>query len=148
MHDSRSAVRLVDACRSFRTPEGRTVTALDHIDLEVAANEFVTLLGPSGCGKTTLLRCISGLEDLDSGTLTIDGQVMNEVPANRRPVNTVFQSYALFPHMNVQDNIGFSLRVAGTSRAEIRRRSAEALVMVNLKFLACVVTQFTNSIDI
>jgi spermidine/putrescine transport system ATP-binding protein len=126
-------VRLESAVKRFRTPEGGTVTALDHVDLAVGQNEFVTLLGPSGCGKTTLLRCVSGFEDLDSGTLRIAGRAMAGVPAHRRPVNTVFQSYALFPHMNVEGNVGYSLAVAGVGREERRRRVGEALALVNLE---------------
>jgi spermidine/putrescine transport system ATP-binding protein len=94
-------VELRGAVKRFQAPEGGAVTALDEVTLNVGANEFVTLLGPSGCGKTTLLRCLSGFEDLDEGTLAIDGRPMAGVPAHRRPVNTVFQSYALFPHMTV-----------------------------------------------
>ncbi|MFK7860064.1 MAG: ABC transporter ATP-binding protein [Granulosicoccus sp.] len=130
--DNGFALSLHDACKAFRTPEGKTVSALDNVNFCVRENEFVTLLGPSGCGKTTLLRCISGFEELDSGRLTIDGRSMQEVPANRRPVNTVFQNYALFPHMSVQDNVGFSMRVAGTHRHERQRRISNALQMVNL----------------
>lgn len=126
------ALTLDNACKAFRTPEGKTVNALDRVSFSVRQNEFVTLLGPSGCGKTTLLRCISGFEDLDSGRLTIDGRPMRQIPANRRPVNTVFQNYALFPHMSVQDNVGFSLRVAGTQRHERQQRIGDALSMVNL----------------
>jgi len=126
-------VRLDSAVKRFRTPEGGSVSALDHVDLTVGQNEFVTLLGPSGCGKTTLLRCISGFEDLDSGALQIAGRAMAGVPAHRRPVNTVFQNYALFPHMNVEANVGYSLAVAGIGRDERRRRVREALALVNLE---------------
>ena len=130
------ALSLESACKAFRTPEGKTVKALDQINLSVRENEFVTLLGPSGCGKTTLLRCISGFEDLDTGQLTIGGQSMRGMPANLRPVNTVFQNYALFPHMSVQDNVGFSLRVAGIDARERQQRTVEALSMVNLDGMA------------
>lgn len=108
------------------------VTALDRVDLLVGANEFVTLLGPSGCGKTTLLRCVSGFEDMDQGTLSIDGVTMDGIPAHRRPVNTVFQNYALFPHMTVEANVGYSLEVAHVARDERIRRVGEALELVNL----------------
>jgi spermidine/putrescine transport system ATP-binding protein len=126
-------VQLDSAVKSFRTPEGGSVMALDDVDLAVGENEFVTLLGPSGCGKTTLLRCVSGFEDLDAGSLQIAGRSMAGVPAHRRPVNTVFQNYALFPHMNVEANVGYSLAVAGVGRAERRRRIGEALALVNLE---------------
>ena len=108
------------------------VTAVDRVDLSVGANEFVTLLGPSGCGKTTLLRCISGFEDLDSGELSIAGASMDGVPSHRRPVNTVFQNYALFPHMTVEGNVGYSLEVARVDRKERIQRVGEALELVNL----------------
>ncbi len=130
--DREPALSLIDACKVFSSPEGEAVHALHNVTFTVYKNEFVTLLGPSGCGKTTMLRCISGFESLDSGTLTIDGLPMHAVPANRRPVNTVFQSYALFPHMSVQDNVGFSMRVAGTERLERQKRTHAALSMVNL----------------
>ena len=97
----------VEPNKKFKTPEGGNVTALDDVSLEVNAKEFITLLGPSGCGKTTLLRSISGFEELDSGQIIIDSQEMRNVPPYKRPVNTVFQSYALFPHINVENNIGY-----------------------------------------
>ncbi len=120
------------AKRIFKTPEGGTVAALDGVDLDVGQNEFVTLLGPSGCGKTTLLRSISGFEQLDAGTLTLEGQDIATLPPHRRPVNTVFQSYALFSHMTVERNVAYSLEVAGVSADERRRRAGEALEMVGL----------------
>ena len=123
------------ARKSFRTPEGGLVTALDGIDLAVRGNEFLTLLGPSGCGKTTLLKVIAGFEDLDDGDIDLDGRPVGSVPAHRRPFNTVFQNYALFPHMTVDGNIGYGLDVAGVPRAERNRRVAEALSLVGLKGL-------------
>jgi spermidine/putrescine transport system ATP-binding protein len=126
-------VRLQGAVKRFRTPEGTDVIAIDRVDLNVVENEFVTLLGPSGCGKTTLLRCLSGFEDLDAGALSIGGMPMAGVPAHRRPVNTVFQNYALFPHMTVGGNVGYSLEVAGMAREVRRRRVAETLALVNLE---------------
>ena len=100
------------ARREFVTPEGGRMAALDGVDLDVGANEFVTLLGPSGCGKTTLLRAISGFEALDGGTIALDGADLSRLPPFRRPVNTVFQSYALFGHMSVARNVGYALEVA------------------------------------
>ncbi|KEA63492.1 Putrescine transport ATP-binding protein PotA [Marinobacterium lacunae] len=120
------------AHRSFKTPEGGQVHALRGVDLDIFENEFVTLLGPSGCGKTTLLRCISGFERLDSGDIAIGGESMARRPAHKRPVNTVFQSYALFPHMTVLQNIGYGLEAAGVGRRERIARSEEALEMVGL----------------
>src|SRR5690606_27701740 len=92
--------------------------ALRGIDLDIRAGEFFSLLGPSGCGKTTLLRTIAGFEDISSGVVLIDGQDMEHVPANRRPTNMVFQSYAIFPHLTVAQNVAFGLRRDPRSRAE------------------------------
>jgi len=125
-------VTIRGATKRFTAPEGGRVTALDNLSLDVRNNEFITLLGPSGCGKTTLLRCISGFEDLDSGDIFVDGRPMHGVPPHRRPVNTVFQNYALFPHLSVGDNVGYSLDVARIPKAERNRRVAEALELVNL----------------
>lgn len=106
---------------------------LNGIDLSVDENEFVTLLGPSGCGKTTTLRIIGGFETPDKGRVYFNGQDITDMPANKRPINTVFQNYALFPHMNVGENISFSLRVKGVDESTINRKVAEALELVNLK---------------
>lgn len=125
-------VEIREAVKWFATPEGGVVRALDNIDLQVANNEFITLLGPSGCGKTTLLRCISGFEDLNAGEILVGGRSMRSVPPHRRPVNTVFQNYALFPHMTVGANVGYSLEVAGVARKEREKRVHEALELVNL----------------
>jgi spermidine/putrescine transport system ATP-binding protein len=106
--------------------------ALRGINAEIGAGEFFSLLGPSGCGKTTLLRVIAGFEDVSSGVVTIDGGVMTGVPANKRPTNMVFQSYAIFPHLTVGQNVGFGLRKAGLSKAEMTTRIGEAMEMVGL----------------
>lgn len=106
---------------------------LNGIDLSVDENEFVTLLGPSGCGKTTTLRIIAGFEKPDEGRVYFEGKDITDLPANQRPVNTVFQNYALFPHMNVFENIAFSLRVRKMGEEEIKKRVARALRQVNLK---------------
>ena len=92
---------------------------LDDISLTVARGEFVTLLGSSGCGKTTTLRIIAGLEQADSGSVWINGQNVTELEPDKRDVNTVFQNYALFPHMNVAENIGYGLKLRKASKAEI-----------------------------
>ncbi|WP_421592318.1 ABC transporter ATP-binding protein [Shinella sp. M27] len=128
-----SIVRLEKAAKAFATPEGQTVTALDAIDLDVISNEFLTLLGPSGCGKTTLLQAISGFVQLDGGRILIDREDMTDRPPYRRPVNTVFQNYALFPHMTVGENTGYALEVAGVAKAERTRRVGDALRMVGLE---------------
>ncbi len=108
------------------------VAAVDDVSLEIMSGEFFALLGPSGCGKTTLLRMLAGLEAPSAGSITIDGDDMSRVPANRRPVNMVFQSYAVFPHMSVLDNVGYGLKVTGTPAAEARARASEALDLVKL----------------
>jgi spermidine/putrescine transport system ATP-binding protein len=109
------------------------VQALNGVSAEIGAGEFFSLLGPSGCGKTTLLRAIAGFEELTGGRLMLDGHDMANVPANRRPTNMVFQSYAIFPHLDVGENVGFGLRKKGMSREAMRNSVAEALEMVGLK---------------
>ena len=109
-----------------------SIEAVSDVDLSVEQGEFFALLGPSGCGKTTLLRMLAGLELPTVGTIRIDGQDMSLVPANKRPVNMVFQSYAVFPHMSVLDNVGYGLRVDGLPAEEIRTRAEEALELVKL----------------
>ena len=108
------------------------VVAVDHIDVRVEPGEFFSLLGPSGCGKTTTLRLIAGFERPDGGKILIDGVDMVATPPHRRPVNTVFQSYALFPHLDVAANVGFGLRYHDVTKAEQRRMVAEALELVRL----------------
>ena len=112
------------------------VTAVDNVSLDIAPNEFFALLGPSGCGKTTLLRMISGLETPTSGQIIIGGEDMAFTPPNKRPTNMVFQSYAVFPHMTVEQNVGYGLKVTGVPSDEIKRRVGEALEMVKLSALA------------
>jgi spermidine/putrescine transport system ATP-binding protein len=108
------------------------LVAVDDISLQVEEGEFLTLLGPSGCGKTTTLRMIGGFELPSSGELLIHGEEMGNRPAYRRPVNTVFQNYALFPHLNVGQNVGYGLEMAKVPKAERKRRVSEALEMVRL----------------
>jgi putative spermidine/putrescine transport system ATP-binding protein len=108
------------------------VVAVQGLSLEVLAGEFFTLLGPSGSGKTTTLRIIAGFELPDSGTVELHGLDVTDSPPYERPVNTVFQDYALFPHMNVLDNVAYGLRVRGVSKRERQQRAAEALQMVRL----------------
>ncbi|MEZ5649243.1 MAG: ABC transporter ATP-binding protein [Burkholderiaceae bacterium] len=130
-----STANPIVSIRSLGKRFGQT-TAVDSVSFDVRENEFFALLGPSGCGKTTLLRMIAGLEMPTEGELLIDGQDMARTPANARPVNMVFQSYAVFPHMSVAQNVGYGLRVTGTPAAEIRQRVAEALDQVQLAALA------------
>jgi len=111
------------------------VTAVDSVDLAIERGELFALLGGSGCGKTTLLRLLAGFETPDSGRVFIDGQDMTGVPPHRRPVNMMFQSYALFPHMSVADNVGYGLRREGLAKRETAQRVAEALELVRLSDL-------------
>ncbi len=132
--DSQSTdfLKIKHAIRHFNTPEGSVVKALDDINLSIGRNEFITLLGPSGCGKTTLLNIIAGFERLDSGKILLDNDSLLEQPPHHRPVNTVFQSYALFPHLSVGDNVGYGLDVAGVAKKERNQRVSAALDMVGL----------------
>ena len=106
--------------------------AVDDLTLDIHEGEFFSLLGPSGCGKTTTLRMIAGFEQVTEGEISVAGQPMRRVPPYRRPVNTVFQSYAIFPHLNVFDNVAFGLRRAKVPKDEVRKRVGEACEMVQL----------------
>ncbi len=128
MTERSSAVSL----HSVTTRFGEDVVAVDDVDLQIQDGEFFSLLGPSGCGKTTTLRMIAGLEFPTEGSVRIFGEEMGLRPPNKRPVNTVFQSYALFPHMNVADNVGFGLRMQKVDDSEARRRVGEAIDLVRL----------------
>jgi spermidine/putrescine transport system ATP-binding protein len=110
-----------------------SVTALDGVSIEIEAGEFFSLLGPSGCGKTTLLRIISGFDNPSVGTVFIGGADMTDVPPNERPTNMVFQSYAIFPHLNVADNVGYGLKKQKLPKEEIDRRVDDALKLVDLE---------------
>ena len=121
------SVRLANVTKRFRD-----VTAVDDLSLDIERGEFFTLLGPSGCGKTTTLRMVAGFEEPTDGRILIDGEDMSGQPAFKRPTNTVFQSYALFPHLSVEDNVAFGLRRKGVGKAEARKRVAEELERVGL----------------
>ena len=108
------------------------VVAVDAVDLDIEDGEFFAMLGPSGCGKTTTLRMIAGLEFPTEGSLRIFDDEVGTLPPNKRPVNTVFQSYALFPHMDVLDNVAFGLRMQGVGKSDARRRAADAIDLVQL----------------
>lgn len=129
---SEYAVEMQDVLKQFVTPEGGVLAAVNHVTMQIKDGEFFSLLGPSGCGKTTSLRMIAGFELPTDGKILIHGKEMSQVPAFRRPVNTVFQQYALFPHMTVEQNIAFGLEMKGVPRAERSRRVSEALEMVRL----------------
>src|SRR5579884_993065 len=112
-------------------PDG--TRAVQGLDLEVADGEFVVFVGPSGCGKTSALRMIAGLEDISSGTLRVDGEVVNDLPPKARDMAMIFQNYALYPHMNVAENMGFGLKMRGVDRREVRRRVEGAARVLGLE---------------
>ena len=121
------AVRLTNVRKTFGD-----VVAVEDLTLDVLPGEFFTMLGPSGSGKTTTLRVIAGFELADTGTVELHGVDVTRSPPYERPLNTVFQDYALFPHMSVAENVAYGLRVTGVGRQERRKRAAEALEMVRL----------------
>jgi spermidine/putrescine transport system ATP-binding protein len=124
---ARGEIRLMELSKQFAE-----VTAVDSIDLHITGGEFFSLLGPSGCGKTTTLRMIAGFEQPSEGRILLDGSDVAYTPPHKRNVNTVFQNYALFPHLNVFDNVAFGLRRAKRPKDELRRRVGEALELVQL----------------
>jgi spermidine/putrescine transport system ATP-binding protein len=126
-HLGRPSIELRDVFKTFGE-----VRAVDGISLDVRQGEFLTLLGPSGCGKTTTLRMIGGFELPSSGEIFIEGEAMGDRPPYRRPVNTVFQNYALFPHMTVSQNVSYGLEMARVAKAERQKRVEDALAMVRL----------------
>ncbi len=128
MNNQEVLIRLGGISKSY---DGETV--LDDLSLEIHDKEFMTLLGPSGCGKTTTLRIIGGFENPDAGDVYFDGKRINDLPPYERQVNTVFQKYALFPHLNVFDNIAFGLRIQKRPDAEIKEKVKEMLALVNLR---------------
>jgi spermidine/putrescine transport system ATP-binding protein len=127
---SEGDIRLVELVKTFGG-----VRAVDGIDLHIPAGEFFTLLGPSGCGKTTTLRLVAGFERPDAGAILLDDVDMSRTPPHQRRVNTVFQSYALFPHMTVRDNVAFGLRYQKCSKAEARERVDQTVSLVRLEGL-------------
>jgi spermidine/putrescine transport system ATP-binding protein len=130
LEEPRSAIGVVDVSKRFGG-----VSAVEDVSLEIGDGEFFSLLGPSGCGKTTTLRMIAGFERPDGGRIFLQGHDVTDVPANRRPVNMVFQQYALFPHMSVYDNVAFGLKVKRVPRAEHGERVQEMLRVVSLEGL-------------
>ena len=130
--DGLAAIELVGVEKEFATG-GHDVRAVEHVDLTIAEGEFFSLLGPSGCGKTTTLRMIAGFEEPSAGRILLHGRDMVGVPPFRRDVNMVFQQYALFPHMDVFENVAFGLRRKKVDKDEIKRRVAEALSLVELQ---------------
>src|SRR5438876_3475946 len=130
LEERRAAIGIVGVTKRFGS-----VSAVDDVSLEIREGEFFSLLGPSGCGKTTTLRMVAGFDVPDVGRIVLQGNDVTEVRANRRPVNMVFQQYALFPHMSVYDNVAFGLRVKRVPRAEHRDRVHEMLRVVSLEGL-------------
>ena len=130
-----TAIELRSVTKVFGAGGDTAVTALDDVSLDIRDNEFFTLLGPSGCGKTTLLRLIAGFERVTSGEILLFGDGVLDLPPHRRPVNTVFQHYALFPHMTVAENVAFGLRMLRRDKAEIARVVGEMLALVKMSEL-------------
>jgi spermidine/putrescine transport system ATP-binding protein len=126
------AVALQNVWKRFPGPSGETVVAVKDVSLKIDDGEFFALLGPSGCGKTTTLRMIAGFELPTEGEVYIHGRAMGKTPPYQRPVNTVFQSYALFPHMTIGENVAFGLQMKKVSKLETEKRVKEALAMVRL----------------
>ena len=120
-------IELKNLCKSYDE-----LTILDNFSLNIKKNEFLTLLGPSGCGKTTTLKIIAGFEYADDGKVIFEGKDINNTPPYQRPVNTVFQKYALFPHMNIYENIAFALRVTEAPTRIIKQKVPAALSLVGL----------------
>ena len=131
MPDSTGAVSIDGVTKLYGT-----ATAVDNLTLDVRASEFLSLLGPSGCGKTTTLRMIAGFEYPDAGDIRISGRSVLALPPHRREVNTVFQAYALFPHLTVAENVAYGLQQRKVPKAEQRERVSEALDMVQLRSFA------------
>ena len=126
-----ATVKLENICKIY---DGG-VKAVDNVNIDIEDQEFVVLVGPSGCGKSTTLRMIAGLEDISSGTLTIDGKVVNDVPPKDRDIAMVFQNYALYPHMTVYDNMAFGLKIRKFDKAEIDKRVREAAKILDIEQL-------------
>ena len=126
-------VSLQDVGKTYTDGKGQEVTAVSGVNLEVAEREFLVLVGPSGCGKSTTLRMIAGLEEISSGQIAIDGRRVNDVPPKDRDIAMVFQSYALYPHMSVYDNMAFGLKLRKYPKAEIKRRVSEAAGILGLE---------------
>ncbi|RBP58415.1 ABC transporter family protein [Brenneria salicis ATCC 15712 = DSM 30166] len=134
MKDNSPATPVVELIEVQKGFDGKDI--ISHFNLTINHGEFLTILGPSGCGKTTVLRLIAGLETVDSGNVILENRDITHQPAEHRHINTVFQSYALFPHLSVFDNVAFGLRMQKTPASDIAPRVIEALKMVQLESLA------------
>ena len=136
MNDQKvNAIEIKNVTKIYGT-DISSVKALKNANLTIYDNEFFTLLGPSGCGKTTLLRLIAGFEDITEGNIKLFSEEIISLPPNKRPVNTVFQHYALFPHLNVFENVAFGLKRLNKDKAEIEKRTIEVLELVQMKDLS------------
>jgi putative spermidine/putrescine transport system ATP-binding protein len=133
MNETFKQLRLDAVGRKYPTASGSAVAALSDLSLNIQRGEFIALLGPSGCGKSTALNCLAGLTDLTSGSIWLDETRIDTLPPERRGFGMVFQNYALFPHMSVENNVGFGLRMRGVRKAEITQRVAAALSLVQLE---------------
>ena len=131
-HTQAGALQLRSVTKIYDAKQGQH-RAVDSINLDIEAGKFVTFLGPSGCGKTTTLRMIAGFEDVTEGEITLDGQSLVSVPPEKRPMSMVFQSYALFPHLTVKDNVGFGLNYQKLPAAERERRIADGLALMGIE---------------
>ena len=131
-HTQAGALQLRSVTKNYDAKQGQH-RAVDSINLDIEAGKFVTFLGPSGCGKTTTLRMIAGFEDVTEGEITLDGQSLVSVPPEKRPMSMVFQSYALFPHLTVKDNVGFGLNYQKLSAAEREQRIADGLALMGIE---------------
>ena len=125
----KNIIELKNICKVY---DDNGFKAVDDFNLEVKRGEFVTFLGPSGCGKTTTLRMIAGFEMPSSGKILLNGEDISQLPANKRPINTVFQRYALFPHMNIYDNIAFGLKVQKADKTYIKKRVTELIELIEI----------------
>ena len=136
MPAGQTAIEAKGVTKAFQSSGSDPVKALDNVSVSIRENEFFTLLGPSGCGKTTLLRLIAGFDFPTEGEILLYGEDIAPLPPYKRPVNTVFQNYALFPHMTVAQNIGFGLEMLGKPKAEVERRTAQMLKLVRMEELS------------
>src|SRR5437773_9227856 len=127
-----AAVVLEHVSKAFKGAKGERIPAVNDFSLAAGDGEFVAVLGPSGCGKTTLLRLIAGLEQMDAGTVSIDGQIANNVQPKDRDVAMVFQNYALYPHMSVYDNLSFPLKLRNNSKPQIHERVRETAELLGI----------------
>lgn len=133
--EAQGSLSLASLTKTFGQGDS-AVTAVDHVDLDILPGEFITLLGPSGCGKTTTLRMVAGFEDATSGEVLLDGENMVSVPPNKRPMSMVFQSYALFPHLSVRENVAYGLKLRKMPDAQVDEAVDVALAAMNLTAMA------------